>query len=92
MSPNNPRELENKWDDGLAASMSEPELLQYRSNLLGSDLRITNYGGGNTSAKVDKAEVDKAVPAPLNKRPGRGRHRTLPAWMTKKTDSPAVVS
>ena len=32
--------------------MSEPELLLYRSNLLGSDKRITNYGGGNTSAKV----------------------------------------
>ena len=27
-------------------------MLLYRSNLLGSDLRITNYGGGNTSAKV----------------------------------------
>ncbi|MYM84302.1 bifunctional rhamnulose-1-phosphate aldolase/short-chain dehydrogenase [Duganella sp. FT50W] len=40
------------WDDGAAASMSEPELLLYRSNLLGSDLRITNFGGGNTSAKV----------------------------------------
>jgi rhamnulose-1-phosphate aldolase/alcohol dehydrogenase len=33
--------------------MSEPELLLYRSNLLGSDLRITNYGGGNTAAKVE---------------------------------------
>ncbi|HEY4731278.1 MAG TPA: class II aldolase/adducin family protein, partial [Myxococcales bacterium] len=32
--------------------MSEPERLLYRSNLLGSDLRITNFGGGNTSAKV----------------------------------------
>ncbi|MHA4871623.1 bifunctional rhamnulose-1-phosphate aldolase/short-chain dehydrogenase [Duganella sp. PWIR1] len=40
------------WDDAAAASMSEPELLLYRSNLLGSDLRITNFGGGNTSAKV----------------------------------------
>jgi rhamnulose-1-phosphate aldolase/alcohol dehydrogenase len=44
------------WDDGLAASMSEPELLLYRSNLLGSDLRITNFGGGNTSAKVMMAD------------------------------------
>ncbi len=35
-----------------AKGMSEPELLLYRSNLLGSDLRITNFGGGNTSAKV----------------------------------------
>ena len=31
---------------------SEPELLLYRSNLLGADKRITNYGGGNTSAKI----------------------------------------
>ena len=41
-----------RWDDQAAASLDEPQLLQYRSNLLGSDLRITNYGGGNTSAKV----------------------------------------
>lgn len=44
--------LENKWDDALAKGMSEPDKLLYRSNLLGSDMRITNYGGGNTSAKV----------------------------------------
>ena len=41
------------WDDAHAATLSEPELLLYRSNLLGSDLRITNFGGGNTSAKID---------------------------------------
>ncbi|NRA14895.1 MAG: bifunctional rhamnulose-1-phosphate aldolase/short-chain dehydrogenase [Oceanospirillaceae bacterium] len=40
------------WDDKKAAPMSEPELLVYRSNLLGSDPKVTNYGGGNTSAKV----------------------------------------
>lgn len=44
--------INSLWDDKLAASMSEPELLLYRSNLLGSDFRITNFGGGNTSAKV----------------------------------------
>ncbi len=44
--------LANLWDDAKAASMTEPEKLLYRSNLLGSDKRITNYGGGNTSAKV----------------------------------------
>ncbi len=44
--------LENKWDPARADGMSQPELLLYRSNLLGSDMRITNYGGGNTSAKV----------------------------------------
>ncbi|WP_444550972.1 bifunctional rhamnulose-1-phosphate aldolase/short-chain dehydrogenase [Duganella hordei] len=42
-----------KWNDEITAGMSEPELLLYRSNLLGSDLRITNYGGGNTAAKVE---------------------------------------
>ncbi|WP_236672190.1 class II aldolase/adducin family protein [Croceicoccus sp. YJ47] len=41
-----------RWDDAAAAEMSEPELLLYRSNLLGSDLTVTNFGGGNTSAKV----------------------------------------
>lgn len=46
------RLLPNLWDDTQASGMSEPELLRYRSNLLGSDKRITNYGGGNTSAKV----------------------------------------
>lgn len=49
-------QLESLWDDAIAAEMSEPELLKYRSNLLGSDLRITNFGGGNTSAKVMEAD------------------------------------
>lgn len=40
------------WDDAYAAKLDEPGKLLYRSNLLGSDLRITNFGGGNTSAKV----------------------------------------
>ena len=44
--------LANLWDDSKAAGMTEPEKLVYRSNLLGFDKRITNYGGGNTSAKV----------------------------------------
>ena len=44
--------IADKWDDGTASGMSEPEKLLYRSNLLGSDMRVTNYGGGNTSAKV----------------------------------------
>ena len=44
--------LPNLWDDARAALMSESEKLLYRSNLLGSDKRVTNYGGGNTSAKV----------------------------------------
>ncbi|MGQ3212184.1 bifunctional rhamnulose-1-phosphate aldolase/short-chain dehydrogenase [Shinella sp.] len=44
--------LANLWDDAKASTMSESERLLYRSNLLGSDKRITNYGGGNTSAKA----------------------------------------
>lgn len=49
--------LENKWDASRAHGMSESELLLYRSNLLGSDKRITNYGGGNTSAKVMEKDL-----------------------------------
>ncbi|MGN6146387.1 MAG: bifunctional rhamnulose-1-phosphate aldolase/short-chain dehydrogenase [Mesorhizobium sp.] len=44
--------LSNLWDEKKAAAMSEPERLVYRSNLLGSDKRVTNYGGGNTSSKI----------------------------------------
>jgi rhamnulose-1-phosphate aldolase/alcohol dehydrogenase len=44
--------LTDLWNDSDAAGMDEPELLRYRSNLLGRDLRLTNFGGGNTSAKV----------------------------------------
>ena len=42
------------WDDQKAKSLEGDEvaLLLYRSNILGADLRITNYGGGNTSCKV----------------------------------------
>jgi rhamnulose-1-phosphate aldolase/alcohol dehydrogenase len=42
------------WDDAQAAALGNDEvgLLIYRSNLLGADLRLTNYGGGNTSCKV----------------------------------------
>jgi rhamnose utilization protein RhaD (predicted bifunctional aldolase and dehydrogenase)/NAD(P)-dependent dehydrogenase (short-subunit alcohol dehydrogenase family) len=46
------RRLQDLWDEKAAAGMDEPELLRYRSNLLGADLRITNFGGGNTSSKV----------------------------------------
>lgn len=44
--------LANLWDDAKAKGMSDPELLVYRSNTLGSDKRVTNYGGGNTSSKI----------------------------------------
>ena len=42
------------WDESKAAAMAGDEvaLLVYRSNLLGADLRLTNFGGGNTSCKA----------------------------------------
>ena len=52
------------WDDAHAATLDEPGQLLYRSNLLGADLRVTNFGGGNTSAKV----VDEG---PADRRAGR---------------------
>ena len=43
----------NRWDEAQAAGKSESDLLLCRSNLLGSDLGVTNFGGGNTSAKIE---------------------------------------
>ncbi len=48
--------LEDRWDSRLADTLDPAELLRYRSNLLGSDLRITNFAGGNTSSKL--LEID----------------------------------
>jgi len=48
--------LEDRWDNAVAAKLDAPELLRYRSNLLGSDLRITNFGGGNTSSKLEQID------------------------------------
>ena len=50
LAPRNP--IANAWDEKRAAGLSESDLLVYRSNLLGADKRVTNYGGGNTSAKI----------------------------------------
>ncbi len=48
------RHVSYLWDDKKAAELAGDEvaLLIYRSNLLGADLRLTNYGGGNTSCKL----------------------------------------
>jgi len=48
------RHVSYLWDNKKAAELEGDEvaLLIYRSNLLGADLRLTNYGGGNTSCKV----------------------------------------
>ncbi len=48
--------VESRWRDAECAGLPEERLLLYRSNLLGSDLRVTNFGGGNTSAKVRMAD------------------------------------
>ncbi len=47
--------LQDLWDEKVAASFGDDQLslLRYRSNLLGADLRITNFGGGNTSSKFE---------------------------------------
>ena len=56
--------LPNLWRDADAAGLDEAGLLLLRSNLLGSDLRITNFGGGNTSAKI--IETDPLTGAPVS--------------------------
>ena len=57
--------LENLWDEKEAAALAgDPlALLRYRSNLLGADLRITNFGGGNTSSKFDLPDPFTGKPA-----------------------------
>jgi len=58
--------LEDLWNEAEAQKMSGNQLalLRYRSNLLGADLRITNFGGGNTSSKLE-------LPDPFTGRPVR---------------------
>ncbi len=53
--------LADLWDESQARAWAndQHELLRYRSNLLGADLRLTNFGGGNTSAKFE-------LPDPFN--------------------------
>src|SRR4030095_7633600 len=48
--------VSNLWNDAEAAKLDPVGQLIYRSNKLGTDLRITNTGGGNTSSKL--TEVD----------------------------------
>ncbi len=56
--------LQDLWSEKDAAALggNELSLLRYRSNLLGADLRITNFGGGNTSSKIE-------LPDPFTGRP-----------------------
>jgi rhamnose utilization protein RhaD (predicted bifunctional aldolase and dehydrogenase)/NAD(P)-dependent dehydrogenase (short-subunit alcohol dehydrogenase family) len=58
--------LRDLWDPDAAVTLAGNPLalLRYRSNLLGADLRITNFGGGNTSSKME-------LPDPFTGRPTR---------------------
>src|SRR3989449_8534064 len=58
--------LKDLWNEREAEQLSgnQLSLLRYRSNLLGADLRITNFGGGNTSSKFE-------LPDPLMGKPVR---------------------
>src|SRR5271169_605572 len=58
--------LKDLWNEAEAQKLAGNQLamLRYRSNLLGADLRITNFGGGNTSSKMD-------MPDPFTGRPVR---------------------
>ena len=46
------RHVSYLWEDDVAATLDAVDQLVYRSNLLGSDQRVTNTGGGNTSSKI----------------------------------------
>jgi|GEM_PF-4276742 len=56
MPTSNYQHVNYLWNDTHTQSLTEAEKLVYRSNLLGSDQRITNTGGGNTSAKVTESD------------------------------------
>ena len=48
--------VDNLWDSDKAKGLSPVEALAYRSNLLGSDRAVANYGGGNTSTKATERD------------------------------------
>src|SRR6186997_2195685 len=54
--------VSNLWNDAEAAKLDPVGRLTYRSNKLGSDQRITNTGGGNTSSKI--LEIDPLTQQP----------------------------
>ena len=57
--------LKDLWNEAEAQTMAGNQvgLLRYRSNLLGADLRITNFGGGNTSSKLELPDPFTGQPA-----------------------------
>jgi rhamnose utilization protein RhaD (predicted bifunctional aldolase and dehydrogenase)/NAD(P)-dependent dehydrogenase (short-subunit alcohol dehydrogenase family) len=56
--------LKDLWNEEQARTLDHDQLalLRYRSNLLGADLRITNFGGGNTSSKIELLDPFTKVP------------------------------
>jgi rhamnose utilization protein RhaD (predicted bifunctional aldolase and dehydrogenase) len=52
MDTKTPGATENLWDSRSTEGLSELEKLAFRSNLLGRDRAVANYGGGNTSTKA----------------------------------------
>src|SRR5436190_18933708 len=56
MSEKSFQNVQNLWSDDEASKLDPVARLIYRSNKLGSDQRITNTGGGNTSAKLSEAD------------------------------------
>ena len=52
--------IADRWNEADAKALSEPELLLYRSHLLGADLAVTNFGGGNTSS-IDPISNERAT-------------------------------
>jgi rhamnulose-1-phosphate aldolase/alcohol dehydrogenase len=61
----NSRLLPNRWDETHASKLGPAELLLYRSNLLGADKRVTNFGGGNTSGKLTQPDPLTGKPTPV---------------------------
>ncbi len=50
------RRYPSQWDEERAAALTPRQRLAYRSNLLGADRRLANWGGGNTSSKLDETD------------------------------------
>jgi rhamnulose-1-phosphate aldolase/alcohol dehydrogenase len=65
MTPGQFKHVSWLWDDHAAAQLAQNEvdLFIYRSNLLGADLRLTNFAGGNTSVKIDETDPVSGEPA-----------------------------
>ena len=61
-----------RWDAAAASGKSGAELLVYRSNLLGADLAVTNFGGGNTSAKLVESDPITGAPTQVLWEKGSG--------------------